>query len=115
MTRDQAVEYLGLRDGEKTDTTDGNLAVIEFATDRGYYLDCWDELPVEYTIAQQEGFPGYDDYTGNLDDDLTAVARGAVAYLRDEGLLPQGYGYDSERPGDGFGYDKDGTARGEGS
>ena len=113
MTRDQAVEYLGLRDGDKTDTTDGNLAVIEFACDRGFYLDCWDELPVEYTIGRQTGLYGYDDYEGDLEADLTCVARGAVNYLRDEGLLPQGYGYDPQRPGDGFGFDE--TTRGEGS
>ncbi len=101
MTRDQAVEYLGLESDGKTTVT--NMAVIEFACDRGFYLDAWDEMPVEYTIARQEGFTGYGRYEGDLDDDLTAVARGAVGFLRDEGLLPIGYGYDPERPGEGFG------------
>jgi len=105
MTRDQAVQYLGL-DATADDLTETNMAVIQFAADRGFYLDAWEEIPVEFTIARQEGFPGYEQYEGDLEYDLTCVAQGAVEFLRDEGLLPIGYGYDPERPDDGYGNDK---------
>ena len=108
MTGTEAIDYLGLQDAcREWLKRDENLSIIEFACDRGHYLDCWDDLPVEYATAQATGLEGYEDYEGDLDDDLQLVANGAVEYLTTAGLLPNGYGYRPELVGDGYGLDTD--------
>jgi hypothetical protein len=113
VTKTEATEYLGLVE-PGTDERTGNLAVIEFAFDRGHYAGPWNEMIVEYAIAQREpGFDvGYDHYDGDLDADLALVAGDAMEYLNESELLPEGYGPDAPHVDDGFGFL---TARGEGS
>ena len=104
MTGTEAVDYLGLQDAcREWLERDKNLSIVEFAEDRGYYTGEWFGLTVEYAQAQVAGFPGYDDYEGDLDRDLAAVAEEAIEYLTDNGILPNGYGYLPEHYRDGYG------------
>jgi len=105
MTKDQAVEYLTIdKVMRQTDDSDRDATIIEFAQDRGFYVGFQWDFDVEYAIAKRDGVED-DEYFENYDGDgnVRDVAREAVEWLNDEGLLPQGYGYDDTRPGDGFG------------
>ena len=113
MTKDQAYDYLTIGEVMQQTERDRDLAVIDFAQDRGHYVGVWCEAIVEHAISEREPhLPDYGEYDGDLDTDIRNIAREAVEWLNDEGLLPQGYGYDDERPGDGFGVI---DTRGEGS
>ncbi len=112
MTRDQAVEYLA--DGRTAGMTqaDRDATIVEFAEDRGYYVGLQWIYDVEYAKAKRDGVAD-DEYFENYDGDgnIHEVAVAAVEWLTDQGLLPDGYGYDDERATDGYGID----TRGEGS
>ena len=115
MTKTDAIDYLGLLDGVRGETVQvQNLAVIEFAEDRGYWsADLRVDGAVEHARAISAGEAPFDEYGfDDIDGDIAAASVGAIEYLNDEGLLPEGYGYDPARPLDGFGQDE--TARGGG-
>ena len=106
MTGTEAIDYLGLLDGiQHLNQENRQLAIIEFATDRGYSIGFFDIMTVEYAQAKTDGvhddefFEGFE-YDPN---DLTLVANDAVEYLNDLGLLPTGYGPDRPHYDDGFG------------
>jgi len=109
MTRDQAVEYVTVGSTAGMTATDKARAVIHFAEDRGYWLDDMDYGTIMFDNDRRNGFKV--DYCGDLDGDLTDLANRAAEWLTDQGLLPDGYGYDDERATDGYGID----TRGEGS
>ena len=112
MTKDQAYDYLTIGEVMEYGEQDRDLAVIDFAQDRGYYMGVWLESVYEHACAVRDPqFPDYGPYDGDLDGDLRNIAIEAVEWLNDQGLLPTGYGYDPTRPSDGFGFDV--TARGD--
>ena len=106
MTGTEAIDYLGLLDDQRrSNIRDRQLAVIEFAEDRGYFIGFFDVMTVEYARARvddnhtDEFFEGFE----FSDSDLTFVAQDATAYLNDNGILPEGYGPDAPHHDDGFG------------
>ena len=105
MTRDETIGYIsidGTSDG--IDPIPSDLAVIEFAEDRGYPIEADHERVVISAMLTLDGeVTNLDRY--DLAKDVSTVAADAVAWLNDQGLLPNGYGYDDERPGDGYGLD----------
>ena len=104
MTGTEAIDYLGLLDGERrANIRDRQLAVIEFAYDRGWYAGVWNEWTIETATARSAGLNGYDEYEGDLDADLAYVTSEAVQYLNETGLLPEGYGPDEPHHDDGYG------------
>lgn len=116
MMKTDAISYLGLLDGISNETVQvQNLAVIEFAEDRGYWIaDLLPGLAVNHARAIGAGTELEAEHSAqDLDTEVAAAATLAVEYLNDQGLIPNGYGYDPTRPLDGFGIDS--TARGEGS
>lgn len=103
-----AIDYLGLQEDCRIAVTrEAHLALIEFAEDRGHYVGVWNGIAVEYAQAQANGLDGYDNYDGDLDDDLALAAGDAIEYLSEAGLLPDGYGQRPEHIGDGYGYIED--------
>ena len=104
MTGTDAIDYLGLQEDCRIAVDrDSHLAIIEFAEDRGFYTGVWDGIPVEYATAQASGLEGYDDYDGDLDQDLVRIATEAIDYLTEIGLLPEGYGTRTPGYHEGFG------------
>lgn len=111
MTRDETINYIGVDGKTYTDQPDRDLAIIEFAEDRGWGLDMIEVGIVVVARAknlgiEQDEFLDQFDMTQTLDDlapDVERIARGAVWWLNDQGLLPTGYGYDDERATDGYG------------
>ena len=104
MIATDAIDYLGLQEDCRIAVTrETHLALIEFAEDRGHYVGVWNGIAVEYATAQANGIDGYDDYEGDLDEDLALAAGDAVEYLTEAGLLPDGYGQREPLIDDGYG------------
>jgi len=116
MTEYETIDYLTERNARDMTDTEQHLSVVTIALDRGYWADLWELLAYDTAMLRNiNGLGATDtDYEGDLSGDLEVVAKNAVSYLNDCGIVPRAYDHGETDPDAGYGNStaRDGAARG---